>query len=379
MTYPLTPHESIKATLRKRIVYTGLRQKKPYNLNTPARWDIREDLTEAVVGYPIDNWPGMWSGAGSVSLYNETRNQAYNRFVNKLGDASQLGATATAERRKTCEMVTDIILRILKSAKLASRGRFMESFHVLGFPVQEKTIRTVRYRKVTKTGTLKRRKVRKGKRYVSYKRVYRMPNGREVAHTVAGGWLVWSYGVKPLQQDIYNLLDVLQRPLPYFTDVKVSATNQESQSPSPPDAAAFTHRLSVRYSAKVSVANPDLWLLNRLGLVNPAQWLLEGIQFSFVVDWFSNLSNVVNSWTDLVGLDITDPCVSERLETNEQKSISYGYYGPVVLTRYKRVYLQRLPGTIPKPVLQFAWERVDWQRGANAISLIIALLLGRKA
>lgn len=369
MVFPVTGYTEVRANARQRAVRTGSKQAPPFTLNTDYTLDFREDLS---ADGPFDNWPGMASGV-QVS-YNAVQASAYSRFVNELGNASQLGATATAEAKKTCDLVTSKILAILRSARLAKQGRFMDAFRVLGYPVREKTIRKKLYYKNKKVGRVSKGKMRGGRYKVVVRRYYVHGNGREVAQTLAGGWLVWSYGVKPLQQDIYNSLDLLQRPLPYFTQVRASARQERRYVVPIPTVWKYIHNLKVTMHARVSVSNPNLWMLNQQGLINPLQWINEAIPFSFVVDWFSNLSSVIGSWTDFTGLDMSNPCTIELLDQVEWRSTKASYDGPMRERRFHRVFRKRLYSPFPKPKLVFGWERVQWQRGLNAISLLIAVL-----
>lgn len=368
MVYPVTSYVEYRANARQRVARIGSKQARPFTLKTNFTLDFREDLSESG---PFNNWPGMASGV-QVS-YDSVRAAAYSRFVNELGNASQLGSTATAEAKSTCNLVTSKILEILRSARLAKQGRFMEAFRVLGYPVREKTIRKKLYYKNKKVGRVSRGKMRGGKYKVVVRRYYVHGNGREVAQTLAGGWLVWSYGINPLQQDIYNSLDLLQRPLPYFTNVRASARQERRYEVPIPTAVKYIHKLKVTMHARVSVVNPNLWMLNQQGLINPIQWINEAIPFSFVVDWFSNLSAVIGSWTDFTGLDMSDPCTIELLDQTEWQSWQAGYYDPMLEHRFHRVYRDRVYRPFLKPNLVFDWERVQWQRGLNAISLLVVV------
>jgi len=57
-------------------------------------------------------------------------------------------------------------------------------------------------------------------------------------------------------------------------------------------------------SAKVAVSNPNLWLLNQLGLVNPVAIAWDRVPWSFVVNQFANVNNLINSFTNEVGLSV---------------------------------------------------------------------------
>lgn len=233
----------------------------------------------------------------------DVTNMLHSKFGAKLGDSSSFGATLTAEARETFGMLSGTVLRLARAARAVKRLDFAGCARELGLPYRERT--------VTKTRRVK--KARRGgkpsvKYVVSRKRVFSLPSGREVEKTLANGWLFWSYGVKPLASDIYNGLDVLQRPLSYEQPVRVTASTSKTRT-STVMPSYYTYGSSFTWTgdvqgacgALVSVSNPNHLLLNKMGLANPAQWVLEAIPFSFVLDWFSNLSQVVGQWNEYLG------------------------------------------------------------------------------
>lgn len=117
----------------------------------------------------------------------------------------------------------------------------------------------------------------------------------------------------------------------------------------------------------VTVNNPNAHLANQLGLLNPIQWINEAIPLSFVVDWFSNLSQVISQLTDFVGLDVIKPITTRRFTGTEGVSHSGG-------SSEKKFFVHKRKLEIPTAKLQFAYERFSWQRGLNAISLLIGAI-----
>lgn len=352
-------------------------QKPPYNLDLTfdRRFHVRTKNNGPSGNLDANLSPTREGANGLVpgDILGQANNKSYARMVGKLGDASQLGATLTAERRETWGTLVLILERILRAARNVRKLNLSAAARDLGLPYHERTVvRRHRVSTVTSKGR-KTRIIRTKKTYFDW------GTGRERLKTVANGWLMWSYGVKPLMEDSYNCIDVLQRPFPW-SRISGSATIQSSRQSTlgPPSyfptRESWSWKVSVRQSLEVSVDNPNLWLANRLGLVNPAQWILEGIPFSFVVDWFSNLSNVVMSLTDFVGLQTRAPLYNSSCELVETFWTHNKYDSPPVSdkARYSR-YTSRARITV-LPKLIFAYERFQWQRGANAISLLLGIL-----
>lgn len=125
----------------------------------------------------------------------------------------------------------------------------------------------------------------------------------------------------------------------------------------------------------VKVTNHDLWLANQLGLVNPLQFVNEAIPFSFVVDWASNWSSVINSLTDFVGLSLTQSSTSSKIALTERYvTFNNPPYNPNYGEYSRDFLLFSRDAGITKPTFQFRYERFSWQRALNAISLLVGFL-----
>lgn len=351
---------------------TGQKQKPPYNLMCEV-WNLRW-LVEYADVKPANQFPNVkswvsdfYAQAGDSRLETKATNLAYTRMVSQLGDASSLGATLTAERRETWGMVVTIIERALRAARNIRKLNFAAAARDLGLPYHERTV-------------VRRHPIRlpngKTRVYRIRRKQFRWHDGRWYAKELGSGWLMFSYGVRPLCQDIYNGIDLLQREFPYYRarggaklDTRKFKVLQRNWT------KIFSAEISVSQSVSVRVRNPNLWIANRLGLVNPAQWALEGIPFSFVVDWFSNLSSVVGSFTDFVGLEVNNPCINRRMTWVEENAYT-GDSANYARWRKRRDDYQRSLG-IKMPVLTFAYERFQWQRGLNAISLLLQFMKGK--
>lgn len=375
MVLPLTVSNRVlaKSTIPPygRVVFAkysvGYNQSRPYNLDTPVI--IQTFTGDGNVAADAWDWrldDPRWGNF--PDLKQATSNLAYKRLVGKLGDSSSFGATLTAERKETFGMIVGTITRAALAAKAVTRLDLAKAANLLGIPYRERTIRTRRYTH-RKDGSIRRT-------IVSRKRVFTLPTGREVQKTLANGWLMYSYGVKPLMGDLYNGMDVLQRPFP-FTRVRGSAEakGENGWFTTGTYVSQKSRKLSVSYrcSCEVSVENPNLWLANKMGLVNPVQWINEAIPFSFVVDWFSNLSDVIMSSTDFVGLTVRNPrtiCVFTQFES----TFGSGPFGKNPSSSWKKAVTFRRDLSLVTPQLRFAYERFEWQRGLNAISLLTQFL-----
>lgn len=162
-------------------------------------------------------------------------------------------------------------------------------------------------------------------------RLATVPKGVSTKKSFASNWLEYYFGWVPLIGDIHSAVDILQSPLKdqFVSAVKTakSGTYYDLQQPyemSRPTAfndwsyIRFYERVSyplalVRQGHQVAVSNPNLFLANQLGLVNPATVIWELIPFSFVVDWFINVEQFLSSGTDFIGLTCNNAYHTKKL------------------------------------------------------------------
>lgn len=329
----------------------GHKQSAPYNIATTCSY-----VRGVALGiHSFDEANNIPYTSLIESLRDEATNKARAKFVSHVGSSSQFGSTATAEAKSTFGLVVSGTAKALRAAKLVASGRILEAGKLLDFnpPVVRK--------RITRTIPVKGRKRRKRLRV--YREYWRMPDGREILRGAGSKWLWYSYGVSPLISDLYNASETLTRD---FSTTKVVGRGQARGSTSP-GIDSSSHIVKVTVVANVRVENPNIYLAQQLGFLNPIQWANEGIPLSFVIDWFSNWSDWINQLTDLSGLAIINPTTSIKVSTKRTFTDTYWNFKSDYFT-YDR-YLG-----VPNVKLRFAYERINWQRGANAISLLVQFL-----
>lgn len=115
------------------------------------------------------------------------------------------------------------------------------------------------------------------------------------------------FGWVPLMQDIYQAHEVLTRSIP------VSFQKGRGQATSTGLVNDSTFRGSVQLHAGclaglgVRLDNPNLALLENLGLANPLSVAWDRVPYSFVINWFIPVGQMLNSLTDLLGYTVLDP------------------------------------------------------------------------
>jgi hypothetical protein len=126
----------------------------------------------------------------------------------------------------------------------------------------------------------------------------------------------------------------------------------------------------------VEVENPNLWLLNRLGLINPLTVAWDLVPWSFVVNMFVNVNQILSSLTDFVGLTLSQSTVTRSYSgLREQTTTWKDFYGPG-LNRFSAMNVlskrkNRVAGPIPRPSLVIKAPSVDWNLCVIASALVV--------
>lgn len=170
---------------------------------------------------------------------------------------------------------------------------------------------------------------RENRRREALRRVYRARKGRVVATKLkpkdllpvssASIFLEGIFGWMPLLQDIHSAAKVLAGDVPGgWYSVSASETMFPQKSiDTQYKAQDLLLKLRVTQSCFVRCSNPNLWLLNQLGLINPAVVAWDAIPWSFLINEFINLNHVMASYTDFVGITLENASTTSRWDYTE--------------------------------------------------------------
>jgi hypothetical protein len=195
---------------------------------------------------------------------------------------------------------------------------------------------------------------------------------------VANAWLEYHFGWSPLVHDIYNAIHVLQNPIPGGTITvrgpRISLDNNWSTSSG---GAVTTREISGWVFGKagvtLAITNPNAYLANRLGLVNPAAVVWELVPFSFVVDWFVNVSDFINQYSDFVGLTLKDPWYQTTSLQTSTHMYRKGPFDKMDVTR-SGFFSTRALGMPGVTLRVRPLKRLSLARAATAVSLLVQFL-----
>lgn len=269
-------------------------QAKPYNLPLDVD-DQRCVMSEHgldsnnVAMTWLENVGGYASRAHTITVDGRPRtdNSCYARFAGKLSpDSAEIGITLAEHRSAVksinmrCKMLFQL-LSALRKRDFRAAGRALRT---------DVTTRKVKYHK-----------------------------------EFANNLLEWSWGWSPMIDDIQNAMKVLTTGLPPFR-VRASAGDtwhdlaryQVESGPSFEGRRELylveRHELVYRCSmgAVIAIDNPNLWLANQLGVVNVPGIVWATFPFSFIVDKYINIGQMINSLSTFYGLRLIEPWYSRR-------------------------------------------------------------------
>lgn len=320
---------------------TFYRQKPPYRKRLPYSMERKVTTMEKNIGLEAHT---LSTPATSSPVAQEALASAYKKFKDALGDNSQILANY-AERKQAVSMIAKRAGQIALGARMIRRGQFVSAARVFG--LSKKDIKSQGLRKSAKSA--------------------------------GSTFLEMHLGWEPMVKDIYNACDILQRPIPHL---RVKGTGGSSRKPYTffkstgyPSATGSYHityeeTAYCQLLADFYVDNPNEWLANQLGLINPAAVLWELATLSFVVDWFVNVGDVLNSLTDFAGLKFIEPTTTfltwrRRVEVTP----TYGRETRGEAWRMNRQSGIATPGFMVRPFKGFSPIR-----GLTAVSLLVQQL-----
>lgn len=203
----------------------------------------------------------------------------------------------------------------------------------------------------------------------------------------AGYTLEGMFGWAPLWADYQSCLETLSDPWPPSSRVSVKKPwkvgRETDVSNVGPDqiVVAWDADGHEAFTARVEITNPNLWLANKVGLVNLPGVLWDIIPWSFLVNMFTNMGSVVNQMTDLAGVTLHGTSLTTRIESNLSVEI-FRDMRPYALpssigtangNEWQKRYSRSLGEPLPliTPYIRFP----DWNLGA---SMILGSLLVQK-
>jgi len=177
--------------------------------------------------------------------------------------------------------------------------------------------------------------LRRGNFKQAYKALVGLTGKHQTAsasHGIAGLWLAFIYGVKPLMQDLYELYktydEFMQKPQLIkghgkgMSDYSYSGSSDRYNWKGKVSSTARTVLIA-------KVTNRYLHALNEAGLTNPIDIAWELLPWSFVFDWFIPVGQTLQAMTASVGLESEGgwTTVHQTNELDVFHNVDYTGYG----------------------------------------------------
>ncbi|DAD51452.1 TPA_asm: maturation protein [ssRNA phage Gerhypos.4_67] len=284
-----------------------------------------------------------WSpfGYSSPDLVN-AMNKAYENFNNGLHTPSQWAVNA-AEHKQATSMIAKRAGQLLGAAISLRKGDVAGAASKLGLNPKQ------------------------------------LPRGgKRKAKSFADSWLELHFGWEPLVQDIGAGVKTLTKPIKPSTVRGKASSAEIIETREDNYRATHVTRLEIKahilLQAQVSVSNPWSQTANDLGFVNPASVAWELVPFSFVVDWFSNVGQVLGAMTDFVGYDIKNSFNTRYITWNRNEVLLWKQSedAPNSAGGSAEGYQVVRSGSIPTPRLGIKpFHGFGPVRGATAIALLV--------
>lgn len=323
---------------------TTATQRRPYNHPLPynmrsGTWvavgsevppDIRNDIPLAN-GFDID-------GGGGVT---EATNKALKKVYTRMNQAESL-LVAWKERQKAIDLVTSNVRRLVTIARAVKRR-------------DPKIVRAV---------------------------LKRNPNAKDIIKQPAGLWLEYHFGVVPTIMDIHHSMSVLGFEFPVDKFSFSSKATRFTQSGKGTYAWYEVKTLDscVKIGGEIYGLNPDVHLATMLGFGQPLSVAWEMTPFSWFVDYFVNVGDMVKN------LEPRFPGVKVRNQYTTRLVKASGHTGyrnrePISQIKfdvYKGVYMSRTTGW-PSFQLEFKSPLdLKGQQCSYVVAVLTQLLTGMK-
>lgn len=291
-----------------------------------------------------------WSLSSPPSYGVATVNKCYDRFKDvAVGETASWGTTI-AEGREALNLIGDRAIRLRRAYKDLRRGDFKGFLRELSVKPKRK------HKSVTRTA----------------------------AGEASGLWLEYWFGWSPLAGEIYQSTVALTAAQTSGKHVATAWCGLDGQIGDSGTLVTENGKYRVKTGATIRYDNLDLMLATQMGLTNPLAIAWELVPFSFVVDWFTGVGNVLGARSDFYGTTLMDAYWTEYLQTTSDFrtwNYDWGADRPssMYIARYKS-YMQRRRRGLIRPVATYpkvANFGNSGTRAATAVSLLVQIFLDK--
>jgi hypothetical protein len=191
-------------------------------------------------------------------------------------------------------------------------------------------------------------------------------------------FLEYQFGWVPCLQDIVSTAQVLCQSDPsgwYSGRTNSTLGLPDGTMTSTRKETGRVARLRRCLNVKVEVSNPNLWLVSQLGLVNPATIAWDLVPWSFLVNQFVNVNQLLSYISDDFGLFIGNVSDTKTTQLFDNVWMSNGYptshpfYAQGSSSAMQMYKARTLLGGLPRPHLQVKMPELTMTKGLLAAAL----------
>lgn len=300
-------------------------------------------------------FPGMYNVLAPLASWDSspTKNAAEQKALTQCANTKINVAQAFAERKQTAGLLVSSVNRFVQFAVLLKKGNFRAANKVLKG----------------------REQFFLGKKYNSHST---QPPKPEVFSNL---WLEYSYGWRPLLNDIHGAAELLAQQFTETRPTKVEARVQvtDSQQVFLTESGLLAKGVSKVNCSAISrlffdVADYERDLLKQTGIANPALLAWELLPYSFVADWFIPVGAYLTNLEAASGLKFLHGSTSVRTSIDsksfhEKNVHQYSLSGFNVEEKYLVVDRYVL-STWPKPTLPKFSLGLNFSQAISGVALI---------
>lgn len=316
-------------------------QRKPYN--TPLPYYATSGRWGSISGEPLDilNYIPLANGfhLDGYGGVVESSNKALNKVYAHMNQAESL-LVAWKERQKAIDLVTSNVRRLVTIARAVKRR-------------DPKIVRAV---------------------------LKRNPSAKDIIKQPAGLWLEYHFGIVPTVMDIHHAMGVLGHEFPIDSFSYSSMANTELIEPIPRSGyfQGYTFKTITKIGGEIYGLNPDVALASMLGFGQPLSVAWEMTPFSWFVDYFVNVGELVKN----VEPRFPGVRVRNQYTTTLIKSSGYlgykPYYSPAKYDFYTSHFMRRSTNW-PSFQLEFKSPLdLKGQQCSYVVAVLVQLLTGMK-
>lgn len=201
---------------------------------------------------------------------------------------------------------------------------------------------------------------------------------KKVTRRLANSYLETIFGWQPLINDIHaSCMTVIQGAdsVEYVRSsgrVLIDVTERGRWDNQVQAQSSYSGFMRVSLGGQVMITNPNKWLLERAGLINPLAVAWDMVPFSFLVNMISNTGSLVNQISDFYGLTFREAftaykqplMISQQTRRVDGKGSERSLVRNIESQRYFGLYA-------PDIKLSFRMPEFSWSTAAMAASLAV--------